>query len=148
MAAGVGVRVKQTGRIKGPNLDNGALTAIGEAMVAAQKDRWAKGLNADGVPAKKLSPRYAAIKRKVLKKEPIRDNYMTGALSRNFSLRKANNGSIRAEATSREARAHANSATRFEQMIGFAGSDQLAVFKTAQAEYGAHLDKAWVPISG
>jgi hypothetical protein len=144
----VSVKVKRTGRVKAPNLDQGPMTRIGNAMVAAQLERWSKGINAEGNPAKKLSVKYAIIKQKTLHKKAIRDMRMTGALAENFKLRKAIGNEIRAENTSRMGRLHANRAQGYDQMIGFAGSDQTAVFREAQTEYGKWLTQAWVPLNG
>jgi len=147
MAASLAVKVKKTGRVRPPQLDNGQLTYIGRLMVAAQKDRWSKSIDAEGNQAKPLSMRYFFKKRKYLGvNQPRRDNRLTGLMAQNFQLRKAINGVIRAEPTSRMARQHANQAQGFEEMIGFAGSDQTVVFRAAQREYGAWLQKAWVPI--
>jgi hypothetical protein len=55
-------------------------------------------------------------------------------------------GVIRAENTSRETRRRAQRAQKAEEMIGFAGSDQILVFREAQKQYGTWLKKAWVPI--
>jgi len=145
----VKVKVPKSGRIKAPKLDQGPLTKIGEEMVASQKERWIESRNADGNTAKKLSKKTATIKAKFLRiKNPRRDNLMTGLMIENFKLRKAINGTIRAENTSREGRKHAQKGAKFEQMIGFAASDQVAVFKVAKEEYGKALQKAWIPVSG
>jgi hypothetical protein len=71
---------------------------------------------------------------------------MTGLTKANFQLRKAINGVVRAENTSREGRKRARKADKYEQMIGFAGSDQLKLFQASQIQYGKWLKKAWVPI--
>lgn len=147
----VQVKVKKTGRMKGPNLSDPQLKRIGEVMVKAQLERWSKGINAYGNPARKLSVKYAIAKGSYLRKHgiggrPIRDMKMTGLTVKNFSLRKAADNTIRAENTSREARAHASRANKLEEMIGFAGSDQIAVFQATQQEYGKYLQKAWVTI--
>ena len=138
--------VPKSGRVRGPNLADPQLAAIGAAMVAAQKDRWAKGVDANGQPAKKLSVRYAIIKQAVLHKRPQRDNVMTGLLKQNFTLRKAANGVIRAENTTRLARAHATRANSYDQMIGFAVTDAKVIFDGAQAEYGKYVNTAWIPL--
>jgi len=36
------IKVKESGRFKTPQLDQGALTKIGNEMVDAQKARWAR----------------------------------------------------------------------------------------------------------
>lgn len=138
MADGVQVKVTKRGRIRAPNLDNGALTSIGRAMVKAQLLRWAAGVNADGQPAKPLSKRYGFQKsafRGLEKGAAIRDNKMTGALVDNFTLRKAIQGKIRAEPTQRSAREHATKAQRYDQMIGFAQSDIEVVYSKTIDQY-------------
>ena len=90
--------------------------------------------------------KYAIIKQKFLHKRPVRDMQMTGDLIKNFSLRKAAEGTIRAENTTRLERAKATRAQGYEEMIGFAGSDQSLVLTEAQIQYGAWLTKAWIPI--
>ena len=145
----VKVKVKQTGRVKAPRLDNGQLTKIGNLMVKTQKERWAKGVDASGNTAKPLSKKYTFIKKKFRGvNRPLRDNQMTGVLVANFTLRKAIDNVIRAENTSREARAHANRAQGFDEMIGFSGPDQVDLFRSVQAEYGAWAKKAWFQIRG
>lgn len=147
MSGGVKVVVKKTGRLRAPNLEDPQLKAIGEVMVTAQKARWDDGINASGTAAKKLSKRYFFIKRKYTRQAaPIRDMKMTGATVANFGLRKAAHGVIRAENTTRETRRRATAAQQAEDMIGFAASDQLAVFRASQLQYGIFLQKAWVPI--
>lgn len=147
MSDGLKVRVTKTGRVRGPNLSDPQLKAVGDAMVAAQLERWSKAINADGNPAKKLSVRYAIIKQKSLGKKPVRDMSMTGMTVANFKLRKAAQGVIRAENSTRMARAHATRASLYEQMIGFAGTDQVAIFRASQEQYGKWLQKAWVPVT-
>lgn len=136
----------KSGRVRGPNLSDPALKVIGNAMVAAQKDRWAKGIDAAGQPATKLSVRYAIIKQAVLHERPIRNNRMTGLLVENFTLRKAANGVIRAENTTRLARQHAMRANGYDQMIGFALTDFKVVIDGAQAQYGEYAKTAWIPL--
>jgi hypothetical protein len=148
MANKVKIKVKQTGRVRAPNLQDPQLAKIGNAMVAAQLDRWSKAVNADGVPAKKLSVRYAIIKQKYLHKRAFRDNKMTGLLVDNFKLRKAANGMIRAENSTRLARQHATSAAKYDQLIGFAVTDARVVFAATQAEYGEYVKRAWIPLDG
>jgi hypothetical protein len=141
------IKVKQTGRIKAPKLDNGPLTAIGQDMVARQKERWANHMNASGNQAKPLSKKYTFIKKKFLGvARPYRDNVMTGIMRDNFTLRKAIEGNIRAENTTRLARAHATGAVKFEDMIGFSGPEQMAIFRDFQVEYGQWVKRAWVQI--
>jgi hypothetical protein len=144
----VKVKVKQTGRIRAPRLDNGQLTLIGHRMVATQKARWANGVDASGNTAKPLSKKYTFIKKKYRGvNRPIRDNQMTGVLVANFTLRKAIDNQIRAENTSRAGRAHANRAQGFDEMIGFSGPDQVDLFRSVQAEYGNWAKKAWFQIN-
>jgi hypothetical protein len=143
----VKVQVKKTGRLKGPNLSDPQLKAIGEEMVKVQKQRWDDGLNAQGNTAKKLSFKYFKEKQKFTgQASPIRDMHMTGETVKNFSLRRAAQGSIRAENTSRLARQKATRAQTAEEMIGFAATDQIAIFKASQLQYGIYLQKAWVPL--
>jgi hypothetical protein len=147
MASNNPIKVKQTGRIRPPNLDNGQLTAIGKEMVVAQKLRWSQAVNTTGTAARQLSKRYLFIKKKYRRvNRPVRDMRMTGLTIDNFQLRKAINGVIRAENTSREGRRRAQRAQQYEDMIGFAGSDQIVVFREAQAQYGKWLQRAWVLI--
>ena len=141
------IRVKKTGRLKGPNLSDPQLKAIGDEMVKAQKERWDDGLNANGNQAKKLSFKYFKEKQKFTgQANPIRDMHMTGETVKNFGLRRASNGQIRAENSTRITRAKASRAQKAEEMIGFAGTDQIAVFRATQLQYGIHLQKAWIPI--
>jgi DNA-binding TFAR19-related protein (PDSD5 family) len=147
MPGGVSIQVKKTGRIRPPKLDNSKLTAIGVRMVENQKYRWSLGVNASGAKAKKLSVKYFFEKRGYQKGgTPIRDNVMTGLMKQNFTLRRATEGVIRAENTSREARAHAQRSQGYEEMIGFAPNEQLAVIRLARSEYGNYVEKAWIPI--
>jgi hypothetical protein len=148
MANSVNIKVVQTGRVRGPNLSDPQLKAIGDAMVAEQKSRWAQAKNADGQPAKKLSVKYAIIKQKTLHRRAVRDMSMTGATIKNFTLRKAANGTIRAENTTRLERQKAQRANVYEQMIGFAVTDARVVFAEAQQEYGQYVETAWIPLGG
>lgn len=147
MADGITVKTKRTGRVQAANLDRDALTFIGNVMVDSQKGRWAQGINAEGNPAKKLSVRYAIIKGKYLRTNaPKRDMVMTGGTRDNFQLRKAINGVIRAENTTREARRKAQAAQSFDEMIGLAGRDQIKIFEASKIKFGQWLRKAWIPI--
>jgi hypothetical protein len=146
------VKVKRSGRVRKPNLDNGGLTRIGKDMVVQQLARWAAGFNANGNSAKPLAKKSFFVKqayfRKGINRPVIRDNNMTGSLVNNFSLRKAIAGTIRAEPTQRSTRAHANRSQYYEEMIGFSGPEQVRIFKNAQDEYGDIFTKAWVPVNG
>ena len=146
MANSVKIKVKQTGRVKAPNLADPQLARIGSSMLVAQFARWFKGVNADGIQAKKLSVRYAIIKQKYLHKRPIRDNWMTGAMAKNFAVRKAADGQIRAENSTRLAREHAQGSQKYEEMIGFAVSDAQVVIGETQKEYGNYVQTAWIPL--
>lgn len=144
---GLTIKVKKTGRMKGPDLSDPALKAIGDQMLTAQFKRWDDAINANGTAAKKLSFKYFKEKQKYTgQASPIRDMHMTGELIKNFSLRRASGGQIRAENTSRVCRGKAQRAQKAEEMIGFATSDQLAVFNATQLQYGIHLQTAWIPI--
>jgi hypothetical protein len=145
---GVQITVVQTGRIRGPNLIDPQLKAIGEKMVAEQKARWGKHVNAAGQPALKLSTRYAIIKQAFLHKRPYRDMSLTGRTIANFTLRKAANGVIRAENTTRLERSKAVRANGYDQMIGFAVSDAQVVFDETQMQFGQWVNTAWIPLQG
>jgi len=146
MANSVNIKVQKTGRVRGPNLSDPQLKAIGDKMVAEQKDRWSKAVDASGQPALKLSVRYAIIKQAVLHKRPKRDMRMTGATIANFTLRKAAAGRIRAENTTRKERAKALRANGYDQMIGFALTDAKAVFDETTVQYGKYVNTAWIPV--
>jgi hypothetical protein len=140
------VTVKRTGRVRPPNLSDPQLKAIGDKMVAAQKARWAQAVDASGQAAQKLSVKYAIIKQAVLHKRAKRDMWMTGKTVANFQLRKAADGKIRAENTTKLERAKALRANSYDQMIGFAASDAKVVFTEAQAAFGQYLNTAWIPL--
>lgn len=145
--ASLNVKVKRAGRVKPPNLADPQLKAIGEEMVTTQKLRWSKAINAEGNTAKKLSVKYFFIKRKVRGVgRPVRDMYLSGDTVKNFSLRKAAQGQIRAENSTRVTRKRATGVQGIEPMIGFSGTDQNSLFKASQLQYGIYLQKAWVPI--
>jgi len=144
----VDIKVTKTGRFKPPVLDQGQLTSIGSQMIAAQKARWASGRNAADAPGRPLSKPYLYKKAKIRKtNRPIRDMHLTGLLLSNFTLRKAINGVIRAEPTSREGRKHATSGNDKDQMIGFAGSDVKVVYDETQKQYGSLAQKLWYPVT-
>jgi len=149
----VKVSVKQKGRVRPPRLDGGVLQGIGEVMVERQKERWSKHVNAAGNTAKPLSKRYTFIKKNFLKKQgiiigaPYRDVKLTGLLIENFQLRKAINGVIRAENTTKKARDHANGMQGQEEMIGFSGPEQMAAFRNFQAFYGQWVKRAWFQLN-
>ena len=142
----VRITVKQAGRVKPPNLADPQLARIGTSMVTAQFQRWAKAVNANGLPAKPLRKHYAIIKQKYTHKRAIRDNWMTGLLWKNFQVRKAADGVIRAENSTRLARDHANGSQRYEEMIGFAVTDAQVVIDESQKEYGNYVKTCWIPI--
>jgi len=144
----VKIKVPRTGRVRAPDLSDPQLKSIGEAMLAAQKDRWSKATNAEGNSAKKLSFRYFKEKQKLRGGRPVRDMIMTGDLAKNFTLRKAANGTIRAENTSKVNRDKAKRCQQYEQMIGFAGSDSKVVFEESLKEYGTYVKRAWWPLAG
>ena len=143
----LGLRVTESGQLAPPTLTSAQLISIGQVMVQAQKDRWAAGINAEGQPARPLHPVTAKGKRTYGKK-PIRDMDMTGLVRNNFSLRRAENNSIRAENTTREARRHARQAQSFESMIGLAPQDEAIIFAHAYRAYGLYLQRAWRPTRG
>jgi hypothetical protein len=144
MADAVSIKVKKTGRFKAPVLDHGQLTQVGTTMVEEQKRRWSQSVNADGGRAAPLSKPYLFRKAKIRKtNRPVRDLHLTGLLLSNFTLRKAINGVVRAEPTSRKGREHATSANRKDQMIGFSGQDVQAIYTETQKQYGALAKKLW-----
>lgn len=143
----VKVKVTKSGRVRGPNLSDPQLKEIGEEMVRSQKARWDDAINANGNQAKKLSFKYFKEKQKFTgQASPIRDMTMTGETVKNFTLRRAADGQIRAENTSRVCRGKATRAQTAEEMIGFAGTDQIAIFKASQLQYGIYVKKAWIPV--
>lgn len=147
----VKVKIKQKGRIRKPKLDNGTLTYIGNQMVAQQQYRWARHQNAYGQEAKPLSKKYTFIKKKALgiKGKPYRDmRGIEGLVIPNFQLRKAINGQIRAENTTRKARQHARQAQQYEEMIGFSGKEQVEIIRNVKQEYSALCATAWIQIHG
>lgn len=147
MAGPVAISVIKTGKFRKPVLDNAQLTAIGTGMVAKQKARWAAALNADDQKAKPLSKPYLYKKARIRKtNRPVRDLHLTGLLLENFRLRKAIDGIIRAEPTSRAGRQHATSATRDDQMIGFSLSDAKQVYDETERQYGRLAEKMWFQI--
>ena len=73
---------------------------------------------------------------------------MTGQTIKNFTLRKAANGVIRAENTTRLERAKALRANSYDQMIGFALTDAKVIFTAAEAQYGQYVNTAWLPLDG
>lgn len=143
---GLKIQVRRTGRLRPPNLPDIQLKTIGDAMVAEQKARWARAYDASGQPALKLSVRYAIIKQAVLHKRAVRDMSMTGQTIKNFTLRKAADGRIRAENTTRLERQKATRANSYDQMIGFALTDAKVVFDEAQAQYGVYVKTGWIPL--
>ena len=148
MAGGIKVKLKRTGRLRKPTLDYGQLFHIGTHMVEKQKARWAAGLNANDGTAAPLSKRYMFYKAKVRKtNRPKRDMRLSGLLWNNFSLRKAINGVIRAENTTREARDHATSANAKDQMIGFSGSDLKVIYNESQRAYGSLAKNLWYEVT-
>lgn len=141
------IKVKRTGRIQAPNLDMRAYTDIGNLMVKNQKERWSKAINAEGNAAKPLSVKYIFEKRAYTgNTKPKRDMKMTGDTIANFQLRKARDGVIRAENTSRLAKQKAQRAQNYEQMIGFSGEEQVAIFKKGEEIFGDKMKRAWIPI--
>jgi len=142
------------------------LTRIGTVLVHSQKKRIAKGIDADGRPAKPLSKSYAIFKTGSLKKNrsigtnrPIRDLSLTDRSLQNYSLRRAMDNVIRADATTRDARFKLDQgqyavrkqkgvAVRigFSQMFGFDGQAVQSVLTAANAEYGIYARGAVIPI--
>ena len=144
---GLRVSTKYTGLVRPARLDNGQLTRIGRLMVKAQKDRWSKAIDTDGNPAKPLSMKYLFEKKKFTHtSRPLRDMKMTGRTIENFQLRKALDKTIRAENTTRLERAKAGRAQKAGNMIGFAATDQIVVFRAANKEFGEWARKSWVKI--
>lgn len=162
----VRIQVKNSVRIKGPKLDGGALTRIGTVMVSSVKERIGKGVDADGRAAKPLSKSYAIFKSKTLKRtrgigtnRPIRDLSLTGKSLQNYSLRRAVDNVIRADATTRDARMKLDqgqyqvrkskgAAVRvgFSQMFGFEGKTVQSVLTATRAEYGVYVKRAVIAI--
>ena len=143
------VKVTRTGRIKEPNLSNSRMADIGHDIVAAQLLRWSKGINAYGQPAKQLSKKYFFVKKKVTGQwRPFRDNKMTGALVKNFSLRKATQNEIRAEPTQRLTRMESLRAEQYDHMTGFADSDLDVMGKSMGAAYTQWSKTAWQATQG
>ena len=164
--ASVKVSVKRSVRLRGPNLDNGALTKIGEVMVATIKARIAQGMDADGNKALPLSRSYAIFKTGYLKKNrgigtnrPIRDLSLSGVSMQNYTLRRAADNVIRADATTRMARLKltegqqqqrkkkgVTSTLGVSQMFGWEGRNVADVLAETRKQYGKFVKKAVIPI--
>ena len=164
--AKVKVTVKRSVRLRGPNLDNGALTKIGEVMVSTIKARIAQGLDADGNKALPLSRSYAIFKAGYLKKNrgigtnrPIRDLSLSGESLQNYTLRRAADNVIRADATTRMARLKltqgqqqqrkkkgVTSTLGTSQMFGWEGRNVADVLDETRKQYGDLVKKAVIPI--
>ena len=164
--ASVKVSVKRSVRLRGPNLDNGALTKIGEVMVATIKARIAQGRDADGNKALPLSRSYAIFKTGYLKKNrgigtnrPIRDLSLSGVSMQNYTLRRAADNVIRADATTRMARLKltqgqqqqrkkkgVTSTLGVSQMFGWEGRNVADVLAETRKQYGNFVKKAVIPI--
>jgi hypothetical protein len=142
----VKIAVTKSGRIRGPNLSDPALKAIGDKMVAEQKARWGRHFDADGQSAKKLCVFYAIIKQATIHERPYRDMRLTGATRKNFTLRKAALGVIRAENTTRYERLKAKACQTYDQMIGFATTDAKVVFDETEKQYGKWVMNAFIPV--
>jgi hypothetical protein len=144
------IKVQKTIRLRLAKLDHAELTAIGRTMVDNQRKRWARGVSADN-QAIPLKPRYARMKKAVLKKKgragtPLRDMSLFGVFGKSFRLRLAENNKIRAEATTRQAREHARRANRIVQMIGFSGPEFDSICNLAQKKYGAAFKRAVIRV--
>ena len=164
--ANVKVSVKRTVRLKAPKLDGGALTRIGTVMVASIKARIARGQDADGKKALPLSKSYAIFKSGYLKKNrgigtnrPIRDLSLTGVSMQNYTLRRAMDNVIRADATTRMARLKLTEGQRqqrkakgvistlgISQMFGWEGKNVAEVLAETRKEYGKYAKNAVIPI--
>lgn len=142
------IRVKRYGRVRMPNLADPQLVAIGQRLVAEQKARWLRSYNANGVSAKKLTVRYAIIKQAITHKRAKRDMVMTGTTMANFALRKAKDGIVRAENTTKLERDKAKRANNYDQMIGMALSDVKVAMDESRAQYGEYVATAWIPLDG
>jgi hypothetical protein len=141
------VEVKRGGRMQPPNLPDAKLKYIGERMVAAQLDRWSKGVNANGQAAKPLTRRYFFVKKYITGQwRPIRDNNLTGRLVKNFSLRKAQGKVIRAEPTQRLTRMESARCEQYDHMTGFSATDELVVFRSTVEAYSDYVQQAWKPM--
>ena len=136
------IAVTESGYLTAPVLSPEQLRYIGDGMVAAQKNRWLHGVNAQDAPAKPLRP-VTAKGKVTYGAQPIRNMLMTGLMMGNFRLTRASGQVIRAENTSRNARMHARKAQSFETMIGFAPSDENTIFRLAYQAYGIYLERAW-----
>lgn len=145
--AEVNIAVKKRGYFRAAKLDNGVLTHIGNEMVAAQKARWARSENTDGSKAKPLSKKYIFQKAKVRRtNRPVRDLHLSGLLLDNFTLRKALNGVVRANPTSRKAIDHARLGQEKEAMIGFAPSDERIIGKAVGDAFADLTKRLWYQI--
>lgn len=138
--------VTKTGHLGSIELGSSQLRQLGINMVDRQKERWSRGINAEGHQARPLAPVTAKGKR-TFGKKPIRDMDMTGLTRENFSLRAWAQGVLRAENTSRAGRMHARKAQIFEHMIGISPQERDAVFTDAYRMYEAYLKTIWKPTS-
>jgi hypothetical protein len=164
--AKVKISVKRSVRLRGPNLDNGALTKIGEVMVSTIKARIAQGLDADGNKALPLSRSYAIFKAGYLKRNrgigtnrPIRDLSLSGVSMQNYTLRRAADNVIRADATTRMARLKLTQGQQQQrkkkgitstlgtsQMFGWEGRNVADVLDETRKQYRDLVKKAVIPI--
>lgn len=143
------IKVTESGRLKFMNLSRDQLQGIGNRIAAAQVSRWLQGINAQGQPAKPLSKGYAAQKARFTgNPQPKRDNWLTGAMANDFTVRRAGDNKILIypeQPANRDAAAHSE---QYENMIGFAPSDERLVYSEITAAFAALAIEAWEPVNG
>lgn len=138
------MKVVQSGQLKPLKLSAAQYRQLGNAMLAANKRRIKRGINAEGKQARPLSKKYQRIKRKVRGvARPIRDMVLTGRTMDSYQIVRAYGGVIRAEPRTAEGRKRAWAAQRLEPMFGFTAVEEKAVQKEARAMFGRNAQVLW-----
>ena len=139
------LKIHGKGELRMKQLPAAEWRKLGEAMLAANKRRILKGVNAEGQPAKPLAPKYARIKRKQLRiSRPIRDMRLTGETLLSYQVVRASGGIIRCEPKTAQGRKKAFFCQRLEPMIGFTDYEEAAVMRTVRSMLGRGANLEWV----
>lgn len=143
------MRLRQTGHLKQLKLTAAQYRELGEAMLRANKRRIGQGINAEGRPAKPLSRKYSAIKKRVRRvAAPKRDMKLTGATLKSYQIVRSYGGLIRAEPKGEVTRRRAFFAQRLEPMFGFTDYEEKAVLRKARSMFGRNTQFLWTAVNG
>ena len=123
-----------------PKPDTALMERLGAIAIEHERERLARGLNANDEPARPLSPKYVKQKQRA-GLVAIRNLMLTGQLLASRRITSATDTSVSVEFTDDRDRLKAEQNDRIEQMTGQSPESKAAVLAELRKLYGAKFTR-------